>query len=766
MPPTNRAFRLAPALLLVCGAWLVLAWPWLSGRVTIPWDAKAHFQAQFQFLADSIHRGEWPFWNPFVFAGSPQIADPQSLVFSPPYLLAALVTPNPGFQLADGIALGMLLAGGIGIVLIFRDRGWHWIGAVVAAIAFAFGASAAWRVQHTGQVLSLGWFPLALFCLMRALERSSAGWGFASGFVAGFLVLGRDQVALLAVYVLAGWVAWWWLAGEGRARRLRASLVPLACGVLGGLLVAAVPMAMTLLLAGETSRAAIIDLPGAERGSLHPASLLTAFVANLYGTDGPLAEFWGQPSPAWGPTDLYLARNMSDVYLGAIPLVALIVLGAARGALAAREARFFVVAFVALTLYALGRYTPAFAPAFHSLPGASLFRRPADATFLMGALAAVLAGYCIHRLLAGDLRSGLARTLGGGVALAAGLAACVAVAVWKGRLAQAAPFIAIGAVSIALSALALFVAARLAPRHAGLAGLLLAATLTADLALSNGPNESTALPPVLYDVLRPDSANATIALLRARLPNEPDRRDRVELAGVDFHWPNASMVHRLDNTLGYNPVHLNDYSRATGAQDHVALPDQRVFAPLMPSYRSRLADLLGLRLIATRGDIADIDRSLAPGDIAEIGRTADGRVYENPRALPRVLFPSGAIAADFEALIRTGAWPDFDPRATVLLERPQGGSAGTGPAGTVAIRRYANTEVIVDAESANGGYVVLNDAWHPWWRAEIDGRPAPLLKANVLFRAVAVPPGRHEVRFVFRPFVGMAAELAERLAGR
>jgi hypothetical protein len=39
-------------------------------------DAKAHFQAQVQFLANAIHTGQSPFWNHNVFAGSPQIADP------------------------------------------------------------------------------------------------------------------------------------------------------------------------------------------------------------------------------------------------------------------------------------------------------------------------------------------------------------------------------------------------------------------------------------------------------------------------------------------------------------------------------------------------------------------------------------------------------------------------------------------------------------------------------------------------------------------
>ena len=50
---------------------------------------------------------------------------------------------------------------------------------------------------------------------------------------------------------------------------------------------------------------------------------------------------------------------------------------------------------------------------------------------------------------------------------------------------------------------------------------------------------------------------------------------------------------------------------------------------------------------------------------------------------------------------------------------------------------------------------MLNDIWHPWWEATVDGKPAEILRANVMFRAVEVPPGAHVVRFTFHPFAGL-----------
>ena len=179
--------------------WLVFSWSWLSGSVTIPWDAKAHFAPQVQFMAASFGRGEYPFWNPYAFAGHPQIADPQSMIFSPPMLALSFVNHSPSLWAIDTAVLAMLLVAGLGVMWLAYDLEWHWAGALVAAIGFAFGAAMAWRLQHFGQVFSLAYLPFVLVLLRRAMLRRSIAYGACAGVVAAFLVIGRDQVALLCV---------------------------------------------------------------------------------------------------------------------------------------------------------------------------------------------------------------------------------------------------------------------------------------------------------------------------------------------------------------------------------------------------------------------------------------------------------------------------------------------------------------------------------------------------------------------------------------
>jgi hypothetical protein len=755
MSSPRSSYQLLPAIVLVAAAWLLLAWPWLSGTVTVPWDSKAHFQPQLAFLAQSLAAGESPFWAPQVFAGHPQIADPQSLIFSPPFLLLALLNPSPGLVAMDAAVYGALLAGAIFILLYFRDRGWHEAGAILAALSFAFGGAAAWRIQHVGQVVSLAYLPIAIWLLDRAIRRGGWGYGLAAGIISGFMLLGRDQVAFLGLLVLAAYVVFllWRLRWP-----LRRSVLPLAAGAIGGFVTVVVPMVMTLLLAADSNRP-MITLTEAGKGSLHPWSLLTAVIPHLYGISRPLSDYWGPPSPDWGPVDLYLARNMATFYFGILPVLTLMLLpilsrfrqrlrtaaippvepGADRA-----EAIFFFGAAILLFLYSLGRYTPFFGIIFSAVPGIDRFRRPADALFVACAMASMAAGYGLHRWIAIP-RFRLPRwlQLTGLALVVACLASGIMLASVVGRLNQTVAPLAASLCFLVAGCLALVILRRLHDRRIA-AMIVVTVMLTADLGWNNAPNESTGLSSDTYDILRPDTQNETIRLLQQKVRETaaPDRIDRVELAGLSFHAPNAGLIHNLHHTLGYNPLRSAAYSASVGARDHIAGPDQRLFTPLNPSYRSLMTDMVGLRFIATGIPLAEL--------------------YA---AVPRVLFASAALQADFDSLIKSGDWPaGFDPRETVLLDRlilPRETEARSGPR-SVRILRYRNTEVVIEADSQHGGFVVLNDSYDDWWHVEVDGQRAQLERANVTFRAVKVPPGKVTVRFVFRPFRGALAELLRR----
>src|SRR5215211_5356814 len=399
-------FALFSTLAIYLLAFAVLGWPWLSGKLTIPWDAKAQFFPEVQFLASSLAAGESPFWTTNVFAGWPQIADPQSLIFSPFHLLLALLGPRPNFRATDFVTFAYLFVGGLGLILFFRDRGWHAGGALVAALAFAFGGSAASRLQHTGQIISLAYLPLALWLLARTLERASWRAGLAAGVLAGLMAIERDQVALLGLYVLAGFTLAHWLGAAHPVSRVRATLGPLAAAAIAALCVAAVPLVMTALLAAESNRPAI-DFLSAGRGSLHPAHLLMLVFADLYGAADPAVDFWGPPSFDWkavfGPVDLFIAQNVGEIYAGILAPVVVLGLGLVRGLLWSREIRFFAIALGCAGHYALGWYTPVFRLLYELFPGVALFRRPADATFVFGMLLAICAGYLVHRYLSRPL---------------------------------------------------------------------------------------------------------------------------------------------------------------------------------------------------------------------------------------------------------------------------------------------------------------------------------------------------------------------------
>lgn len=756
------------AIFLYLVSWTALSWPWLSETVTIPYDAKAHFQAQLQFLANALHSGQSPFWNPHTFSGSPQIADPQSLIFSPAFFLA-LLDPSPSFFMIDMYVLSLLGIGGIAVILLFKEMNWHPTGALLAAIAFSFGASASSRIQHIGQITSLAFFMVSLWLLMRLIKKPNAVSGVALGVAISAMVVEPDQPALLGCYVLT-FITCYELCRRVKtfdeAKRFFSAF--LYSGTIFTV-ITIVPLLLVWLFVEGTTRPSI-SWTEASEGSLHPASLLTAIVADLFGAQNPKVTYWGPYSPVWLPDNWALSENMGQIYIGCLPFLLLLYRGLGRKNFWNPQIRSISICFLIMLLYALGHFTPLFEVFFRYLPGINGFRRPADATFIFGALAAVISGYLLHLEFESRIEKDRAR---GPIFLALfAVISFLGIALFIGSLFHrwndAVPQVILSVGWVLLSVIGLLLAYRFKKTHAVLCCSIIAGLITVDLAINNGPSEATGLPPKVYRVLRPDSGNETIRTIKEVLrKTDPSAlRSRVEIVGVGFEWPNIGLIYGFDTTLGYNPLRLHDYSKATGAWDTVAGPDQRAFAPLFPSYKSLLANLLGLRVIVSGVPIEEIDRSLKPGDLKLVAKTKDAWVYENPDALPRALFVTEWEIADFDRLLENGRWPVFDPVKTVILEEAPSVSLRdikNRQPHSLRLLSYENTKVVIEVISEQAGFLVLNDVWHPWWSATVNDQPAEILRANVLFRAVEVGPGKNVIIFKFEPVSGALAELSERL---
>jgi hypothetical protein len=124
-----------------------------------------------------------------------------------------------------------------------------------------------------------------------------------------------------------------------------------------------------------------------------------------------------------------------------------------------------------------------------------------------------------------------------------------------------------------------------------------------------------------------------------------------------------------------------------------------------------------------------------------------------------VAFPAAPAAS----VLRGALWAEADADALALLFPPAGklprGTAvlqGRGPSRPdggpplpCTIRRWRAGDLELACAGDAEGYAVVSSTSAAGWRAEVDGAPVPWLTADVLRRAVPLPPGEHVVRWTY-----------------
>ncbi|OGS33835.1 MAG: hypothetical protein A2474_00630 [Elusimicrobia bacterium RIFOXYC2_FULL_34_12] len=126
------------------------------------------------------------------------------------------------------------------------------------------------------------------------------------------------------------------------------------------------------------------------------------------------------------------------------------------------------------------------------------------------------------------------------------------------------------------------------------------------------------------------------------------------------------------------------------------------------------------------------------------------KIYNNKLLLPKAyLVPKTKIVKDEKSILDIISNKDFNPLNEVVLEKDMDHGYSDINGSNVDIVKYSDNEVIINATLSNEGFLVLNDAYYPGWKAEVNGERKNIFKANYLMRAVALNKGNNTIKFYY-----------------
>lgn len=749
---------LTVGLLVWFAPWLLAGEPRMGGDVTIE-----HYP-RLTYAMAQLRSGALPLWSPLTMGGVPFLANPQlALLYPPHWLLLALLPVGAMLNVTAALHVGLAAVATYALA-----RRWALSpgAATLAATCYAFSglfAARLWAGQ-IGIVAMAAWLPVLV--LAADLLRARPGWRTVGIMAAGLtlsLLVGAYQSWYLGVLVVGAFLA----TMPGRLLVRLHRLAGLALAGAASLGLAAPQLLPAAELVRWSVRAGRLDWAFATDASLPPWHLPTLLLPELFGSGA--GTYW--PGPWWHWHEL-------TAYVGLLPLV-LLPLGLLRPR--AAWVRFCAALAAVALLLSLGRYTPLYGWLYDWLPGYGSFRDPGRHLILGSLAVALLAGRGADRLLAGRgyrpvTLALLALVLLGAFGALAALRAADDSApsivpylesqgVWHPRPETATLLPAELGVRVFL----------LAARACGMAVLAAAIALVAVVLGRRGPPARRAL--LLVAAVFVDLSAFGWPYLHEPLPLAP---------GVAFGPPEAQFaallgednVARLQAASGLGRVAVlgQEGALAANAGYLLGVPMATGLDPLLPRRYAALGARIDEQpvdafenLVLYLADRASPLQPLlsAPYRLAPRPRTAGDSpagydLQEDPTALPRVFAISDVrlVASEDASLAALDA---FDPTRSVIVEG--GGSATVTSDGRhlpvaeargdlwrpVDLLTYAPGEVTVRANLPTGGAVVLLEAWHPGWRATIDGQETTVYPADHAFMAVLSSPGSHEVRFRFRP---------------
>lgn len=711
-----RAVRPSSAWLLPALA-LLLCWPAVTGGAYFERDVNLVWLSQVEVLKRSWLGGAWPTWDPWTGFGQPLLANPSVQALYPPTWLNLLLSPATYYSL---YVFAHLSLAGLGARALARRLGMQNTPALAAGAIYMASGPVLSLVNVWHHLAGAALLPWVLVAALEAMEAESAArvlpWSVLPALQ---IVAGSPDLCL-----------WSWLVAlplvfygpQPLARLGRLSLLGAGAAVLG-----AGQWLATLEAAFGSAR---LELSEAKRAfwSVHPMALVQLFVP-VSNADLAAADPGGSP-----PFEL-ASPFLKSVYLGlaTLPL-------AAAGFAHPHRFRSWAVGSGSLALlFALGRHTPVQALATLLLPFLGILRYPAKAMPVFALAWALGFGLGMAAARRDRPRWMIVGALGvSTLALAAGPAGCVSAAV-----AVAAGALALGGWRRSIELAAILAVAELAFAHR-------------DTNPTMEPHLFEERPAVLAEL--PTGSRLHVWDYVMPVP------------GLVRQWPRRISVLQ-EQPAGY----AFEVANALAMREYLYPPASSRFG-LFGSFDPDLLDLGGRRAYdmnlmaryywaspayARLLAIGSVDRVLALHDegfeaFEQVGRVAGLfsepiRIYRPPTTLPRARVVSGVRIVPEPGAYRQLVDTSFDPEQALILPAGSEIAADAALDASATVTELRADRVAIMAQANRPAHLILADAWEAGWRATIDGRATPVLRANVLFRAVALTSGRHEVLFTYRP---------------
>jgi hypothetical protein len=741
----RRPGRGAPALAALAALVLAAFAPALSPqRVFFQRDILAYWYPGMAAFRAAAAEGSWPLWNPWSGFGAPLLADASFQLAYPPTWLALLVPLETQFKL---FAVGHALWAALGAALLARALGLRWVAAASGGAAFAAGGPFLSALSLFHHYASAAWLPWVLFGLERLLARPGIGRALPLGALAGGMLLAGSGDMCLAAALMGGarlaLRVIRWRSSPAEAGRL---LVYAVAAVALAAAIGAAQWLPTLAHAADGFRG---DLDARTRAywSTHPLSLLDLAVPRLV-SGAELDTSWR--------LRLFEGREpmLDCLYLGVVPLAlaGLALAQRARGSAALAGGLAF------LLVLSLGRFTPVYDWLSH-LPGLAQMRYPQKFLLAASFAFALLAASGAERWLSpwgeGARRRG--RVLAGGL-LGVGLTFALAAA-WASLALADRP----AGLRLVRSAVGLTVAAvlldRRAARQSAPTALSFALLAAGALDLVGVTSRANPLAPREIATRRPAVLDELgSGPVRVFAP-APEATCRLTAAGAPGWSPEAVAAHAFAEAL--RPPSGARWGVFGSFDGEFTGLGSRWTASFTAAAWSKAGTAEGTRLLraAAVNHVVRVAATDLPGlgasRVRPSAQVCPIRVQDVPSPRPRT-WVAGVErqAGTAEEVLRQLLDPRFDAEREVVITSDAAPVARPEAPGLVAEARVVGRTtgtVDVEARLDGAGTLVLAEAWAPGWKVDVDGRPAPLLRANGLFRGVRLAAGAHRVRFEYAP---------------